>query len=575
FNWNSAIAQDPFDDDAIYFGSQFVHYSTDRGDNWTIISPDLTTNDPEKQKQDKSGGLTFDATGAENFTTILVIEPSTIDRDIIWVGTDDGNVHVTKDGGETWKKVSKKIFGAPAGSWVPQINASGYNPGEAVVVMNNYRRNDWEPYIFRTTNFGNSWKSVADKDDLWGYVLSYVQDPIEPKLQFIGTEFGLYVSIDGSKSWTKWTNGYPTVSTMDLKIHPREHDLIMGTFGRAAYILDDIRPLREMATSKKDLLKKSLHFFEPPTAVLSINRQASGTRFEANAIFTGENRKRGAMLSFVFNPSKKKDVKKKDGADNDKKKNGPKKKDKVKMEVLNDKDNIIRTVKYDVEPGFNRIYWDLRRKGVRSPNAKKPTKPDAKEPGGPAVLPGEYTIRLSNGEKSVIQTVNVMTDPRVGIDVRNIKQLQPIYDQQMEITSRVTEAMDRIRDSKNTVDSINKLLDVKKNASHKALKKQGKTMTDSLKVLEELIVNPKGLQGIVRSPNILSATIRSISGYLYSNLTGPIDSHDYLMAKAEQESAAVLTRINHFFENEWQTYKTNVENAKLSIFKEYESIQIN
>ncbi|SVC38803.1 uncharacterized protein METZ01_LOCUS291657, partial [marine metagenome] len=335
FNWNAAIAQDPFDEDAIFYGSQFVHYSTDQGNNWKIISPDLTTNDKTKQEQHKSGGLTFDATGAENYTTILAIEPSPLDKNVVWVGTDDGNVQLTKDRGKTWSNMSKKIYGVPKGSWVPQIVASSYNPAEAVVIINNYRRNDWKPYVFKTENYGNSWKSIATEENVWGHALSYAQDPIEPKLQFLGTEFGLYVSIDESKTWTKWTNGFPTVSTMDLKIHPREHDLVIGTFGRAAYILDDIRPLREMAKSTDNLLEKRLHFFEPPVAVLSINRQAAGTRFEANAIFSGENRKAGSMITFVYNPeSENKEKKKKAGTNKEKKKKTDDKKEKVKMEVL-------------------------------------------------------------------------------------------------------------------------------------------------------------------------------------------------------------------------------------------------
>ena len=228
YNWNAAIAQDPFDEDAIYYGSQYVHYSTDRGNNWEIISPDLTTNDPEKQKQHESGGLTYDATGAENFTTIIVIEPSPLDRNVIWVGTDDGNVQVTTDRGKTWKNVSNKIYGAPKGSWIPQINASTFDKESAVVVINNYRRNDWNPYVYKTDNYGKSWKSIADEEDVWGYALSYVQDSIEPNLQFLGTEYGLYLTIDNANTWTKWTNGYPTVSTMDLKIHPREHDLVLS-----------------------------------------------------------------------------------------------------------------------------------------------------------------------------------------------------------------------------------------------------------------------------------------------------------------------------------------------------------
>jgi photosystem II stability/assembly factor-like uncharacterized protein len=574
FNWNSAIAQDPFDEDAIFFGSQYVHYSTDRGNNWEIISPDLTTNDPEKQKQHESGGLTFDATGAENFTTILVIEPSPLDHNVIWVGTDDGNVQLTTDRGKTWNNVNKKIHGAPAGSWVAQINASKYDPAEAVVVINNYRRNDWKPYVFKTDNYGKSWKSIADEDKVWGHALSYVQDPVEQNLQFLGTEYGLYVTLDNAKTWTKWTSGYPTVSTMDLKIHPREHDLVIGTFGRAAYILDDIRPLREMASTKNNLMKKRLHFFEPPTAVLAINRQASGTRFEANAIFTGKNRSRGAMLTFVFNPDKKKKKEKPKNSSSDKKGKSEDKKEKVTMEVMDVDGNIIRTVKHNVETGVNRIYWGLRRKGVRYPNSPKSTKPDAREPGGPPVLPGEYTIRLSHGKDSTSQIVNVILDPRVGINTRNLERLQPIYERQMEITASVTKAMDRIRESKKIIESINKMLDAKKNKSHKALKKNGKSMTDSLKVLEELIVNKKGLQGIVRSPNILSGKIGAINGYLYSNLTGPNSSHDYLLEYSETETEKVLDKINQFFKDDWPKYQSAVEDEKLSLFKDYKPITV-
>jgi len=575
FNWNAAIAQDPFDEDAIFYGSQFVHYSTDQGNNWKIISPDLTTNDKTKQEQHKSGGLTFDATGAENYTTILAIEPSPLDKNVVWVGTDDGNVQLTKDRGKTWSNMSKKIYGVPKGSWVPQIVASSYNPAEAVVIINNYRRNDWRPYVFKTENYGNSWKSIATEENVWGHALSYAQDPIEPKLQFLGTEFGLYVSIDESKTWTKWTNGFPTVSTMDLKIHPREHDLVIGTFGRAAYILDDIRPLREMAKSTDNLLEKRLHFFEPPVAVLSINRQAAGTRFEANAIFSGENRKAGSMITFVYNPeSENKEKKKKAGTNKEKKKKTDDKKEKVKMEVLDADGNIIRTVKHNVEPGLNRVYWGLRRKGVRRPNAPKPTKPDAREPSGPPVLPGEYTVRLSHGKESVTQVVNVITDPRVGINKRNLERLEPIYKKQMKITSSVTKAMDQIREAKSIITSVNKMLEVKTNKSHKALQKSGKAMSDSLKILEELIVNKKGLQGIVRSPNILSAKIQGIGRYLYSNLTGPNTSHEYLLNYSETETEKVLNQVNQFFLNDWQEYQSKVEDAELSLFKSYKSIKI-
>ncbi|MEK6552682.1 MAG: hypothetical protein AABZ54_04450, partial [Bacteroidota bacterium] len=225
FNWNAAFAQDPVNKSVIFYGSQYLHKSTNKGDSWEIISPDLTTNDKSKQKQNESGGLTFDVTGAENFTTTLAIAPSPVTEGIIWVGTDDGNIQLTKDGGKTWENVVKNIKGVPEGSWVPQIRASSYNAEEAFVVINNYRRDDWKPYVFQTTDFGKSWKAIVKESDVVGYALTFIQDPIQKNLYFLGTEFGLYISIDAGKTWTKWTSGYPTVSTYDFAIQPRENDL--------------------------------------------------------------------------------------------------------------------------------------------------------------------------------------------------------------------------------------------------------------------------------------------------------------------------------------------------------------
>ena len=211
FNWNSAFAQDPFDNSIIYFGSQFVHKSTNKGDTWEIISKDLTTNDPEKQKQHESGGLTMDATGAENHCTILAIAPSAKEQGVIWVGTDDGQVQLTRDGGKTWTNLTSRIAGMPKNAWIPQIQASTHNKGEAFVVVNNYRQFDFKPYLFRTKDYGQTWESMVSSNQLGenSYVLSAVQDPIEPKLIFVGTENGLFVSLDEGKSYSKWTSGYP------------------------------------------------------------------------------------------------------------------------------------------------------------------------------------------------------------------------------------------------------------------------------------------------------------------------------------------------------------------------------
>ena len=167
FNWNAAIAQDPFTPNTIYYGSQFVHKSLDRGDTWALISPDLTTNDPEKQNQLESGGLTYDVTQAENFTTIVAISPSPVNNQVLWAGTDDGNVQVTIDGGQSWTNVAERFPDLAEGSWVAQIHASAYDASEAFIVFDDHRRNNWEPYLYHTNNYGQSWRRLANSDDVW------------------------------------------------------------------------------------------------------------------------------------------------------------------------------------------------------------------------------------------------------------------------------------------------------------------------------------------------------------------------------------------------------------------------
>ncbi len=243
FNWNAALAQDPFDPATIYYGSQYLHKSINKGASWETISPDLTTNDSAKIDQSKNGGLSIDITGAENFCTIMTIAPSPKEKGVIWVGTDDGNVQLTRDGGKTWTNFRGKIPGMPLAHGYPQIQTSKHNGGEAFVVCNDYRRGDFKPYLFRTTDYGKTWNRIADEKKVNGYVICVLQDPAEPNLLFVGTEHGLWVSFDKGSSFQQWKNGYPSVSTYDMAIQEREADLVIASFGRAIWVLDNIRPL--------------------------------------------------------------------------------------------------------------------------------------------------------------------------------------------------------------------------------------------------------------------------------------------------------------------------------------------
>ncbi|MEL6863121.1 MAG: hypothetical protein AAFP19_01825 [Bacteroidota bacterium] len=411
YNWNAGLAQNPFHDCGIYYGSQFVHKSLDCGQSWEIISPDLTTNDTTKQKQGESGGLTLDVTNAENFTSILCIAPSPVDEQVIWVGTDDGNLQLTKDGGANWTNLADRLPGCPSGSWIPQIEVSAKNVAEAFVVVNNYRRNDYTPYTYHTNDYGQTWRRIVDAKKVDGHVLSIVQDPVEPQLLFLGTDFGLYVSFDKGATWNKWTNDFPSVSTADLKIHPREHDLIVGTFGRAAWILDDIRPLRAIAADQK-VMETPFKVFPAPDAYLASMRSVDGVRFMADGSYVGDNRSRSAMMSIWVKEKEKKEEKPKEKASKPKKKKkgekaeekkeeqkGPQapKDQKVKVQVFNTQGDTLLTFRKKLKAGINRIYWGLYRKGVRFPS-HRPTKPDADDPWGPSVLPGTYKVLMTYGD---------------------------------------------------------------------------------------------------------------------------------------------------------------------------------
>lgn len=590
FNWNSAIAMNPTDNETIYFGSQFVHKSTDKGFTWEIISPDLTTNNKEKQKQHESGGITMDATGAENHCTILSIEPSVFDEKMLWVGTDDGNIQLTLDAGITWANVSKNIKGMPKESWVAQIRASKFNKGEAYVVVNNYRQFNFKPYLFRTRDFGKTWENLLqNKTETFGYTLSVIQDLEEPNLLFLGTEHGLHISIDEGKTWTKWTNDYPTVSTMDLAIHPREHDLIIGTFGRSAYVLDDIRPLRAIAKNGKQLIDKTLHLFSPPDAFITQTQQPTGTRFGANAIFNGENRSRGAMITYSINkpelkkteePSEKtkKKSKKADSITTEIKSEKPVVKfDSIFFEVYNSKNKLIRSLKNKApkENGVHRMYWGMDEKGKRGPS-RKIVKKDANEPRGVTVLPGTYTIKLHFGNETVRETIKVAYDPRVEMPYEVLKSKYDLLKQLENKTGIAGEAMQRLLESKEIVEDYKKRIKAKiaiKNQKE-LLKSQDKILKSINGLLDDMLGKEDKRQGITATefPSTVSYLFLA-RRYVGSLLQKPGKTELTLVKNADEEVSAVISKINKFYQTDWSNYQKTVEQLDLSPFKKIDVLK--
>ncbi|MFZ2492811.1 MAG: hypothetical protein WA208_15120 [Thermoanaerobaculia bacterium] len=606
FNWNAAIAIDPFDPNGVYFGSQFVHKSTDRGETWAAISPDLTTNRKEWQNQEKSGGLTFDVTAAENFTTIITIAPSPVERGTIWVGTDDGRIRLTRDGGTTWTSVEANLKGVPANTWVPEIKASRHAAGTAFAVLDDHRRSNWTPYVYRTTDYGKSWVSLATKD-LSGYALAIEQDPVDPNLLFLGSEFGLFVSVDAGKSWMKWTHGFPTVSVMGLAIQPREHDLVIGTHGRSAYVIDDIRPLRGLS---KDAMAKPLNLFPVPDAQAYTTRQKEGSRFVGDGEFRGENEPYGALLTYTLSfpglphPIEEKERERKQQereaagqrllvneagvpqspvdipkepeagvlAQEQKSAQAPAgqkdgKGPEVEIEVADASGAVIRKFKAPARLGLNRASWDLRRDAFRRVPAPGEEENEFRPRGGPEVPPGTYAVTMKFRGTEVRQTVRVLPDPR---ESYTPEQRQRRYDTILRVgrmTEAVVDAITRLQKTRADVDAI--AAKVRKDGPGLAassepwpVAKAAAQLKTRLDQMERRLWVPPKTKGIVPDTDVMSKVSYPL-GSLQSAGDTPTAAQLTYVARAERELRTVLADYNRLYAEDVARFRELVTKEKV------------
>ncbi len=382
FNWNTPIHLSPTRPDTLYYGSQYLHFSTDRGDSWTTISPDLTTDDPERQRQKSSGGLTIDNSTAENNTTIYTIAESPLDPAVVWVGTDDGLVQLTTDGGASWSRVSDAIPDLAAGTWISSVHASPHDRTTAFVTVDDHRRGDMTPYVYRTDDLGATWRSITG-DGLDGYVWTVDQDPVNPDLLFAGTELGLFISLDGGAHWARFTGNLPQVAVHDLAIHPTEHDLIIATHGRGVYIIDDLTALRaltdEVLQSKVALLPA-----RPSPQVLSGGMSWFGSDDE----FVGSNPDESASINYwlarrhLFGD--------------------------LKIEVYDHDGELLTTLPGRKRRGINRVGWPMRLKAPTMPPANALVMAFQ----GPRVPEGDYSFKLIKGSEELEGTVELVADPR-------------------------------------------------------------------------------------------------------------------------------------------------------------------
>ena len=394
FNWNAPIAVSNSQPDRIYIGSQFVHKSEDQGESWETISPDLTTNDPKKQLQEDSGGLSMDNSGAENHTTIFTIAESPLNANIIWVGTDDGNVQITKDGGKTWINTVDNIPNLPPNTWVYHIEASVHDAGTAYAVFDGHTSGDMTPYVYKTSDFGTSWTSIAT-DDIKTFARNIQEDTKNPNLLFLGTEMGLYITNNGGESWSQFTNNLPPVAIHYIALQDQTNDLVLGTHGRGIIIIDDISPLRKI---NADQLAEKLYLFEPKGLVMRDKSSGFPESFGTETQFVGENPTRIAQFKYLL----------------------PKRHTfgKMTMEIQDLKGNKVATLNPKKSKGINIVSWNYT---MRQPKVAKGKTLAFGGFTAPRVAAGSYKVVIKKGRDTFEKTFTLTNDPETSTDPEYFK----------------------------------------------------------------------------------------------------------------------------------------------------------
>lgn len=452
FNWNAAMAISAHKPDRFYMGSQFVHRSEDMGETWVKISPDLTTNDPKKQNQEDSGGLSKDNSGAENHCTIFTIAESPLDENVIWVGTDDGNVQVTKDGGKTWANVVANITGLPKNTMAYHIEASVFNKANAYAVFTGYQTGDKNTYVYKTSDFGASWKSIVTPD-IYGFARNIQEDYENENLLFLGTEFGLFITLNGGKNWYKFTKNMPAANVHFIELHKKTNDLVIATHGRGIIIIDDISPLRQLT---EENMNKELHFFTAkPTNIAETNGFGS-TSTETQ--FVGENPSTAARIVYYL---KKRHTL-----------------GKMTLEIQDANGNKVTDLGPGKAKGINVVEWNYNMKPPKMAAAKTFAFGGFTSPRVPA---GTYKVVIQKGKETYTNDLVIQYDPKSEISLADRKlqeaATKKLYDMSQELAYMVY-----------TLDEYVKIAEGVKARDAKSAKIASPLITELTKLKETLVV---------------------------------------------------------------------------------------
>lgn len=511
FNWNTPVVFGKHSK-ALYVGAQYLYKSNDKGDTWKKISPDLSTNDPEKQKQDESGGITIDNTTAENHTTIYAIHESPLDSNIIWVGTDDGNLQVTKNEGKKWKNVVSNVPGLPIHTWCSYVKASKHDKKTAYVTFDGHRTGDMNTYVYKTTDLGETWKPLQD-ENIEGYSHVIEEDTKNPNLLFLGTEFGLYVTIDGGQSWARFKGNIPKVSVRDIYFQEREQDLILATHGRGILIIDDITPVRHL---NEEVLNSEMAYLESkPSIIKYLGYQQ---KFNGDDEFVGPNESQATMLTYYL---KKRHI----FGD-------------MHLEIYNEEGEMTHELPAGKRKGINRVELNLRKKPPKVPQSKSLA---FGAMFGPSIEAGEYTVKIMKNEQVEEGKFTIKYDPnsRHTIKERKVrhKKVMQAYNLLEELAFVVAQ-INKLRD-----DCTEKLSSVEE----KEIKEDLNALkTELTKINIELVsTESKGIFGGDEKIREKLATLYgSITNYQGKPTQSQIDRLNYFNKQIEEHT----TRFNQLAE---------------------------
>jgi photosystem II stability/assembly factor-like uncharacterized protein len=498
FNWNAPIVVSSHDPSVIYHGGNKLLKSTDRGVNWTEISPDLTQNTPETQGP-MGGPITNEV--SENYNTLTYVTESIHDAGTIWTGSDDGLIHVTRDGGENWTNVSPRGI---SGALVNAIDVSPHDPGTAYVAVTRYKENDHTPMIFKTTNYGARWQQLADGIPDGDFVRVVRADTEREGLLYAGSESGLYVSFDDGKAWQPMQLNLPHVPVTDIKVHGK--DLLVSTQGRGIWILDDIAPLRQLSNDAAEA-----KLFAPSDAFYVLT--AGG----GNGGPTSPNPPRGALLYYSLADVPEAGV---------------------KIEILDDKGTVIRTLMSDekkgeegggrgssyalpMKKGLNRALWDLRTKSLTPIKGLWSIGGGAdKEMDGYIAGPGTYQVRLTSGETTSTQTLTLGWDPRLDIKSSDINVQLGLVSNSYAMVEELQKSVVEMRKAKALAQS-----QTDANTDDEAITKAGKATIEAIENWENGLINTKRefFQDVLNWPDKLHSDLQFLA-FSLDGATPPVNA---------------------------------------------------